>query len=79
MLYNPESSTYEAYVRLKQGLYNYQYFLQNDLSPDRITPLSGQHAQTENEYTVLVYYKGFGDLNDALIAVQSFSSFDLLN
>ena len=79
MLYNPDSSTYEAYVRLKQGLYNYQYFLQNDLSPDRITPLSGQHAQTENEYTVLVYYKGFGDLNDALIAVQSFSSFDLLN
>ena len=41
--------------------------------------ISGSHAQTENEYQILVYYREYGALYDALIGGGKVSSFNLKN
>lgn len=79
LYYNPQTAAYETYIQLKQGIYNYQYYLLNSQEKRELIPLGGNHAQTENEYTVLVYYRAFGALHDALVATQTFNSFNLLN
>lgn len=79
MLFNPETGQYENFILLKQGVYNYQYYLSNSSDHSNILPLGGQHAQTENEYTVLVYYRDFGALHDALIGSETLNSFNLMN
>lgn len=51
---------------LKQGYYNYTYFLQKAGS-NELRPLESNYWETENGYDVLLYYKGFADRNDRII------------
>lgn len=63
MDYNAATGAYEADLYLKLGYYNYQYLTlprQNPI-PAQTSPLQGDFYQTENEYTVLVYYRRQGD------------------
>jgi len=78
MFYNPALELYEGLLLLKQGFYNYKYVVKKEdkLFKNRI---SGSHAQTENEYQILVYYRENGALYDALIGVGKVSSFNLKN
>ncbi len=75
MNYNNKLQAYEQTVLLKQGGYNYLYgFAQkgkNKLSTQRI---EGSHWQTENEYAIYVYHRGFGERYDKLIAVKIIQS-----
>jgi len=64
--YNFEQKAYEGRLLLKQGYYNYQYVLMEKDKPD-FTYIEGNHAQTENAYTVLVYYHDFRGNYDRLI------------
>ncbi len=69
MHYNPEKQTYTAKILLKQGFYNYTFAtigMDNVVNTNEIT---GTFFQTENEYTVLVYYKPNGGLYDRVIGV----------
>ncbi len=61
--YDGASETYTASVLLKTGYYNYRYVL----SDGTIAPLEGNFWQTENEYTVLVYYTPKGGRYDQLV------------
>jgi len=77
--YNRKTGLYETSILLKQGFYNYQYLtrdLQNNLS---IHDIDGSHYQTENDYTVLVYYKKFGARYTKVIGVGYGSSKVILN
>lgn len=77
--YNSETGFYETSILLKQGFYNYQYItrdFQNNLSTHDI---DGSHYQTENDYTVLVYYKKFGARYTKVIGVGFGSSKVILN
>ena len=78
MFYNPSLELYEGLLLLKQGFYNYKYVVKKEdkLFKNRIC---GSHAQTENEYQILVYYRENGALYDALIGVGNVSSFNLKN
>ena len=73
--YNPFKKGYEKKLFLKQGYYNYLYvFKDARKSAVEEAMIEGNHWETENEYTVWVYYRETGSLYDRLIAVQNFAS-----
>ncbi|HKJ06544.1 MAG TPA: DUF5103 domain-containing protein, partial [Flavobacteriaceae bacterium] len=69
MTYNDESGFYEGKLLLKQGFYNYQYVTVNTENTINNYEIDGSFYQTENDYTVLVYYKPFGSRYTKVIGV----------
>ena len=69
MSYNKTEQFYEAKVPLKQGFYNYNYATVNANGKVDLTEIDGSFFQTENEYTVIVYYKPFGEIYHRVIGV----------
>ena len=69
MAYDVEQKCYYLYAYLKQGGYDYMYYV---MGTNGVTsmPLEGSHWQTENEYAVWVYYRPFGARYDRLVAVK---------
>ena len=67
LFYNPESGLMETILFLKQGFYNYTFASQIENAPLDLGRINGNYWETENEYTVLVYYKGPGERYDRLI------------
>jgi hypothetical protein len=55
---------------LKQGYYNYLYATQENGYPD-FSHLEGDYWNTENDYTVLVYFKPFGSRSEEIIAMAT--------
>ncbi len=75
MKYNEKEGAYIASVILKQGYYNYQYvFVDDSIRTPDISFIEGNHYETENEYVVLVYHKGFGSRFDKLTAFKVVNS-----
>lgn len=75
MEYNPSRGQYEATVLLKQGYYNYQYSVVDDITGKRDDSLlQGNWYETENSFTIIVYYRGFGDRYDQILAYGVFDS-----
>lgn len=66
MKYNFDQKAYENRLLLKQGYYNYKYVLVNDRGVEE-TFYSGNHAKTENEYEVYIYYEDISKGYDRLI------------
>lgn len=58
--YNESLGLYETKLLLKQGFYNYQYVTKAINGTISTHDIDGSFYQTENDYTVLVYYKKFG-------------------
>ena len=79
MIYNQESGLFEARIMFKQGFFNYTYVAVD--KNYRINPykVEGSFYQTENEYTVIVYYRKFGDRYDQAIGLGTTNSKKLLN
>jgi len=67
--YNSDTGLYEASLLLKQGFYNYQYITKNEKGIISNHDIDGSFYQTENDYTVLVYYKKFGSRYTSIIGV----------
>ena len=68
MEYNRETGQYEKAVLLKQGYYNYQYvFVPEGETKGQQSMTEGDFFQTENEYTIVVYYRPMGGRFDRLI------------
>ncbi len=60
MTYNFETHAYELTLLLKQGYYNYMYVtLNKDNEEADVGYFEGNHYETENDYTVFVYYTNF--------------------
>ena len=74
MEFNPEKEMYEGTQFLKQGYYNYSYMLVDKNNPAKQTELEGDYWETENTYTILVYYKSFTDQADQLIGIGKLST-----
>jgi len=69
---------YYADVLLKQGIYNYQFVFKphgKDTAPDEAR-LEGSHNETENAYTILIYYRQPADRTDRLIGIQHLNSWN---
>ena len=75
MTYNPMVSAYVAKVKLKQGYYDYIYAaVSQETKKADFEVTEGNWHETENEYTILVYYRPFGSRYDQLIGISSVSS-----
>jgi len=72
-VYNAKSKQYELKVLLKNGFYDYLIgYLENDATQFDFSVAEGNYYETENEYTVFVYYKPFSARYDQLIGVTVF-------
>lgn len=69
MEFNQARGMYEGSQFLKQGYYSYGYMLVDKNDPRQHTEPDGNYWETENNYTILVYYKSFTDQADQLIGV----------
>ena len=69
--WNSNTQCYESKHLLKQGYYNYQYLMKHPSNQVDIIPSEGNFFQTENQYTVLVYYHGIGSRYDRLVCTAS--------
>ncbi len=79
MRYDTETDTYRNTRLFKQGFYNYRYVLvDRDGSIDQ-GAIGGNFWQTENDYTVLVYYRGPGERFDRIIGVGQANSERITN
>ena len=58
--YNLETKKYEASILLKQGFYNYQFATMSSDNTFDTVKINGSFYQTENQYTIIVYYQPFG-------------------
>jgi hypothetical protein len=52
---------YEKAILIKQGFTNYEYTIDAKGKIDNENAIDGNFYQTENEYTILVYYKASTD------------------
>ena len=75
MVYNPDTKLYEAAILLKQGFYDYQYVVY-DKEKQTIDAsfLEGSHVETENDYHLFVYYRGFSSRYDRLVGYRVINS-----
>ncbi len=72
MIYSAERQQYEKSLMLKQGSYNYQYLCVSNQSKVGLShPVEGDYHQTENEYSIYVYYHPMGARYDRLIGVTT--------
>ncbi|RYY59792.1 MAG: DUF5103 domain-containing protein [Chitinophagaceae bacterium] len=78
MIYNADKGVYESTLYLKQGYYNYSYVIADSRNPVlnrfSLDNTEGNFTNTENVYTVLVYYRGFGSRSDELLGYTTVSS-----
>ncbi|PKA82311.1 uncharacterized protein DUF5103 [Ulvibacter sp. MAR_2010_11] len=79
MEYDSSSDTYRNSRLFKQGYYDYKYVLvDRDGSIDE-GAIDGNYWQTENEYTVLVYYRDLGGRYDRIIGIGVGTSKEITN
>jgi hypothetical protein len=73
MTYQNVVNAYVADVFLKQGYYNYMYAVvpkKGEKIPD-LGEIEGNWYEAENAYTILVYYRPFGERYDRLVAAYT--------
>jgi hypothetical protein len=75
MTYNGAEGAYEATLFLKQGYYNYLYGVvpQGGHALD-MSNTEGDWWETENDYTILVYYRPLGGRSDELVGLRVLNS-----
>lgn len=75
MKFNAEKGVYENSLFLKQGYYDYIY-VTRDRKTGAISSLNteGNVWETENDYTILVYYRPLGGRSDELVGITRINS-----
>jgi hypothetical protein len=71
MQYDGEQRCYYLSALLKQGGYDYQYwFVPMGQKTATLQRTEGSHWQTENTYTIAVYYRPIGSRYDRLVGYR---------
>jgi hypothetical protein len=80
MDYNTDKAVFEKAVMIKQGFTNYQYTVADKKGNiDLENAIDGNFYQTENEYTILVYYKESIDRYQRVIGKGNANSINIVN
>lgn len=66
MQYDAMTEEYSLTLLLKQGAYNYQYLAKSD-KQYTTSLVEGNYYETENEYSIYVYYRPLGSRSDLLV------------
>jgi hypothetical protein len=75
MTFNAEKGFYETDLLLKQGYYDYCYVTTDAANPrPSFESTEGNQWETENDYTILVYYMATGGRSDELIGIARVNS-----
>jgi len=77
LTYNPKTGLFEKVLFLKQGFYSYKYVSKDKLHPERVASegqTEGNYWETENDYTIFVYYHSYSGRHDELIGLASLNS-----
>ncbi|MBK8879346.1 MAG: hypothetical protein IPN74_12580 [Haliscomenobacter sp.] len=77
MAYNNAINAYVLKTPLKQGFYDYAYAMtprNTEKKAVNLSPLEGDWFETENDYTILIYYRPFGGRYDQVIGMAQFNS-----
>lgn len=77
--YDPSTDTYRLKYLFKQGFYNYKYVIKEKDGTIQEGIISGNFDETENEYTVVVYYRDLGGRYDKIVGVGSNNSENITN
>ena len=80
MEYDAQKGVYTKTLLLKQGYYTYIYATKDDRNPNAKADPSlteGNYWETENDYTILFYYRSFSSRYDELIGISTISSRNL--
>lgn len=77
--YNADRGVYETTLLLKQGYYSYEY-ITKDIDPrtrkERANPdiTDGNYWGTENDYTILIYYRPLSGRSDILVGATTINT-----
>lgn len=74
MTFSPELNMYTCPVLLKQSYYNYHFILRGKDGKIDYSFTEGNHQETENDYTILVYHKNVFYGYDEIIGLGSRNS-----
>ena len=77
MTYNASRGAYEKILFLKQGYYSYCYQTKDTDKPEaHASPAAteGNYWETENDYTIMVYYRSYSGRHDELVGVANINS-----
>ena len=80
MDYNKETGLYEKAIIIKQGYTNFQYTIADSKGViDAENAVDGNFWQTENNYSVIVYYRENGKRYDRVIGRGFANSANIIN
>ncbi len=80
MEYNPQKAIYEKAILIKQGFTNFQYTVADDNgNVDCENAIDGNFYQTENDYSVVVYYRENRDRYDRVVGKGTANSLNIIN
>jgi hypothetical protein len=69
MYFDSEENTYRGNILLKQGFYNYTFATKEADGSINTNYINGSFYETENEYTIIVYYRPFGSFFERVVGV----------
>lgn len=70
MRYNPQQQAYECSLLLKQGQYDYRYLMLGNGGQPDFAAIEHCSSETENSYSIYVYYRAMSDRHDRLVGVN---------
>ena len=77
MIYDATKGVYTKTLLLKQGYYSYTYVTKDNKNKNAHADASltdGNYWETENEYSVLFYYRSFSSRHDELVGITTINS-----
>ncbi len=81
MDWNENLKQFEKVLRLKNGYYSYNYVTRTINKPDEAPSMNlteGNSWESENQYSILVYYRPFGGRADELVGYTEVNSLSFL-
>ncbi len=79
MEFDERSGKMQAKLLLKQGFYNFKYVIRREDNTVELNTVGGTFDFAENQYTILVYYRNFGDIYDSIIGLGTANSSTISN
>ena len=81
MQWDEEKNCYGLTLRLKNGYYNYSYFVKGRQQPLKALtqqPTEGNAWDAENQYVILFYFRAFGGRSDELLGLTELNSLSFI-
>ncbi len=75
LTYNYKQKAYETQLQLKQGYYTYEYvFVEDGQRIFDTSVIEGDFYETENDYTIFIYFRPPGGRYDQFIGIETYNS-----